>query len=284
MVPDKSWFTEVCDEGGTAFSLKVEERVHEEQSAYQKIEIYRTAKFGYLMVIDGFVMLSSRDNFLYHEMMSHPALFTHPDPRRVAIIGGGDCGTLREVLRHPGVETATQIEIDERVTRVSERYFPELCEANDDPRATLLFADGIRWMQEAADGALDVVIIDSTDPIGPAEGLFQAPFYRDCFRVLGEAGVLVQQTASPLFHQRLIRQVHAALREVGFHDVRALQFPQCVYPSGWWTATIATKKGDVEEFRSEAAAERNFATRYYNEEIHRAALAQPQFMIDGAAV
>ncbi len=277
----EQWFTEICEEGGSAFSLRIEERVHVERSEYQQIEIYRTGKFGYLMVIDGFVMLSSRDNFLYHEMMSHPALFTHPDPKRVVVIGGGDCGTLREVLRHPGVESVVQVEIDERVTRVSEQFFPELCEANGDPRARLVFDDGIRWMREMEAGSADVVIIDSTDPIGPAEGLFQAPFYRDCHRALGEQGVLVQQTESPLFHAGLMRSVHEALREVGFRDARVLHYPQCVYPSGWWTATVATKAESVGDFRDEAAANRSFKTRYYNETIHRAALAQPQFMIDG---
>lgn len=283
-IDPNQWFTEVCNEGGTAFSLKLVERLHDEQTPFQRIEVYATEHFGCLMVIDGFVMLSSRDNFFYHEMMAHPALFSHPDPRRVVVIGGGDCGTLREVLKHPGVETAVQVEIDERVTRVSERYFPELCEANGDPRARLLFDDGIRWMREADPDSADVIVIDSTDPIGPAEGLFQAPFYRDCFRVLGSDGVLVQQTESPLLHLKLIEAVHAALRETGFRDMRALPFPQCVYPSGWWTATVARKSGNVDEFRRDAAEHRPFPTRYYNAEIHQAALARPQFMIDGSAV
>jgi len=139
---DKNWFTELCDEAGSAFSLRIRAKLHEEQTPFQKIEIYETTDFGNLMVIDGFIMLSSRDNFLYHEMMSHPVLFTHPAPKRVLIIGGGDCGTLREVLRHPDVETVEQVDIDERVTRLSEIHFPELCEANDDPRAHLHFADG----------------------------------------------------------------------------------------------------------------------------------------------
>ena len=129
-----------------AFSIKVFARLHEEQTEYQHIEIYETEWFGNLMVIDGCIMLTARDNFIYHEMMSHPALYTHPDPRKVVIIGGGDCGTLREVLRHEGVRHALQVEIDERVTRLSEQYFPELCVANDDPRAEFFFGDGIRWM------------------------------------------------------------------------------------------------------------------------------------------
>lgn len=274
------WFTEVAKESGSAFSIEVEERLHSEQTEYQKIEIFKTEKFGNLMVIDGFIMLTSRDNFLYHEMMSHPAMFTHPNPKRVVIIGGGDCGTLREVLKHPGVESALQVEIDERVTRLSEQYFPELCDANSDPRAELLFDDGIRWMREAQSGSVDVIIIDSTDPIGPAEGLFQAPFYQDCHRVLGEQGVLALQSESPLYHMRLIKEIHATLRAVGFPECRTLPFPQCVYPSGWWSGTLAAKGRNIAGFRASEATERPFDTVYYNADVHRAALAQPQFMLD----
>ena len=163
----ENWFTEVCEEGGSAFSLHIKERLHSEKTAFQTIDIYRTSEFGNLMVIDGFVMLSARDNFFYHEMMSHPALFTHDDPGNIVIVGGGDCGTLREVLRHESVSHALQVEIDERVTRLSEQFFPELCEANEDARAEFLFGDGIKWMAEAQDGSVDVIIVDSTDPIGP---------------------------------------------------------------------------------------------------------------------
>ena len=124
---DDEWITEICKEGGSAFSLRGRAKVFEEQSAFQKVEVFDTTSYGKLMLIDGFTMVSTRDNFLYHEMLSHPVLFSHPAPKRVAIIGGGDCGTLREVLRHGDVESATQIDIDERVTRVAEQYFPELC-------------------------------------------------------------------------------------------------------------------------------------------------------------
>jgi len=169
MTLNEDWFTEICPESGSAFSLKLKEKLHEEQTPFQHIEIYETEHFGTLMVIDGFIMLSDYDNFFYHEMMSHPALFTHPGPEQVLIIGGGDCGTLREVLRHPEVKRVVQVEIDERVTRLAERYFPELCEANDDPRAELRFADGIQWVKEAPPGSIDLIIVDSTDPIGPAD-------------------------------------------------------------------------------------------------------------------
>ncbi|NCC27183.1 MAG: polyamine aminopropyltransferase, partial [Gammaproteobacteria bacterium] len=138
MLDPNTWFSEVAAADGAAFSLRIAEKRHAEQTPYQHIEIYATEGFGNLMVIDGCTMLSTRDNFLYHEMMSHPALFTHPDPKRVCIIGGGDCGTLREVLKHAGVEQAVQIDIDERVTRLAEIYFPELTSSNGDARAQLL--------------------------------------------------------------------------------------------------------------------------------------------------
>jgi spermidine synthase len=277
MLQENDWFTEIAEAAGSAFSLRIKGCVHQEQSPFQTIEVYETETFGHLMVIDGFTMLSTRENFLYHEMLSHPVLMTHPAPKRVAIIGGGDCGTLREVLRHPQIESAVQIDIDERVTRVAEQFFPELTESNNDPRATLLFDDGIRWMREAPEQSLDVIIIDSTDPVGPAEGLFTSAFYRDCHRALSPGGLLVQQSESPLYHLDIIRGIYADTREAGFQDHATLFFPQAIYPSGWWSATIVSRDQSIPPFREQDAAALPFSTLYYTAEIHRAALAQPAF-------
>ncbi len=272
---DQSWISEAVDATGTAFALKGE-RVHEEQTPYQKIEIFRTDTFGYLMTIDGCTMVSTRDNFLYHEMMSHPALNSHPNPETVVIVGGGDCGTLREVLKHPEVKAATQVEIDERVTRLSEQYFPELCDRNDDPRATLFFGDGIQWMKDVAPGSIDVIIIDSTDPVGPAEGLFGLKFYRDCIKALKPDGMLVQQSESPLLHLSLIQDMHAAMKQAGFAETTLLHFPQLIYPSGWWSGSIALKKaGSMVERLEQAEA---LDTQYYNREMHHACFALPNFV------
>jgi len=271
------WFTEVSKESGSAFSLQIEKKLHEEKTPYQTIAIYQTTHFGNLMVIDGCTMLSSRDNFLYHEMMSHPVLYTHPEPKNVVIIGGGDCGTLQQVLLHKGIEQAWQIDIDERVTRLSEQYFPELCTSNDDPRAQLLFIDGIQWMSERADNSVDVIIVDSTDPIGPAEGLFTEKFYRDCHRVLRRNGLMVQQSESPLVHMRILKSMYHAIGTAGFTDIRTLNFPQCIYPTGWWSATMACKDGAIQGFREQAVINKLFTTKYYNAAIHQAALAVPEF-------
>ena len=257
--------------------MKLKQKLHEEQTEYQSIAIYETEKFGNLMTIDGCTMVSTLDNFLYHEMMSHPALFIHPDPKNVVIIGGGDCGTLREVLRHPGVEKVWQIEIDRRVTELSQQYFPELCESNDDPRAELCFVDGIKWMQDASENSLDIVIVDSTDPVGPAEGLFTEKFYRDCKKALGDNGILVQQSESPLTQRDLIKAMRNAMKSAGFDNVETLNFPQCIYPTGWWSATMASVAVDLLSFREQDVLSKPFATTYYNEGIHRAALSPPEF-------
>jgi len=276
---NEGWFTEVFQDQGTAFSLKVRRKLHEEQSDFQKLEIYETETFGNLMVLDGCVMLTTRDNFLYHEMMTHPALFTHRDPRKVVIVGGGDCGTLREVLKHPGVEEAWQVEIDERVTRLSEKYFPELCESNNDPRANFFFGDGIQWIRDAEPGSIDLIIVDSTDPVGPAEGLFAVDFYRDCMLALRDGGIIVQQSESPLLHaETIIKDIHSDMRKAGFSHVQTLPFPQPVYPTGWWSCTLAGKDRPVRYFREDDAASRPFVTRYYNDDVHRGALAVPEFM------
>ena len=276
MIDEQHWFTETYPTNGSALSLRIKAKLHEEQTPFQKIAIYDTEWFGKLMVIDGCTMVSDRDNFLYHEMMTHTALYTHPDPKTVWIIGGGDCGSLREVLKHTEVQHAVQIEIDERVTRLAEQYFPDLCESNSDARAELLFIDGIQWVKDAPAGSVDIIIVDSTDPVGPAEGLFNQAFYRECLRCLRADGILVQQSESPLFHLSLLEAMHDTMRKAGFATTKTFFFPQFIYPSGWWSGTMAGK-GNLDFFREHAASTKPFATRYYNAGIHKAAFAQPEF-------
>jgi spermidine synthase len=277
MAKNADWFSELVDDIGTGFSLKIKRKLHEEQTPYQKLEIYDTETFGKLMVLDGCTMVSTRDNFLYHEMMVHPVLFCHPAPKNVVIIGGGDCGTLREVLKHKPVQNAWQIEIDERVTRNAEKYFPELCTSNSDPRAHLVFEDGIAWIENARPGSLDVIIVDSTDPVGPAEGLFREPFFRACHKALGPDGLLVQQSESPLVHaEKIIYPLHRAMRAAGFADTRTISFPMPLYPTGWWSATMAGKKA-IGFVREQEARKLPFATEYYTADIQNGAFAQPAF-------
>lgn len=278
---NNNWFSEECTESGSAFSLNIDEKLHEEQTPYQKIEIYSTKGFGKLMVIDGFVMLTERDNFIYHEMLTHPALFSHPNPENIVIIGGGDCGTLTEVVKHSCVKNITQVEIDQRVTDLSYEYFPELCEQNDDPRVELIFNDAIEWVKNAKSKSIDLIIVDSTDPIGPAEGLFSTPFYKDCMRVLKADGLVVQQSESPLIHlESIILPMHNCMQQAGFKKTQLLHFPVASYPTGWWTATVASKNKKIKFAREEESKFLNFATQYYNHAVHLACFASPQFISD----
>ncbi|MDH3607689.1 MAG: polyamine aminopropyltransferase [Gammaproteobacteria bacterium] len=276
---NNKWFTEECAEAGTAFSLEIHEKLHEEQTPFQKIEIYATKSFGKLMVIDGFVMLTERDNFIYHEMMSHPALFSHTKPCNAVIVGGGDCGTLLEVAKHDCVKKITQVEIDHRVTDLSLEYFPKLCTANRDPRVNLVFDDAIKWVKNAPIDSIDLIIVDSTDPVGPAKGLFSTPFYKDCFRALKTDGLLVQQSESPLIHlESLIKPMHNSMQQAGFRNTQLLNFPQPVYPTGWWSATLANKQNSVNFSREQDSKSLQFETQYYNHAIHLACFASPQFV------
>ncbi len=277
---DKDWYTERSDELGYGLTLKVKEKLHEEQSPYQLIEVYETETFGRLLTLDGLVMLTDRDNFIYHEMMSHPLLFTHDKPQDVAIVGGGDCGVLKEVLRHDTVQQAIQVELDERVTRVCEEYFPALCEANDDPRASLLFTDAVKWVAEREPDSLDIIIMDTTDPVGQATRLFSTEFYANCHRALRDGGLVVAQSESPLLHKHLITDLQQVMRDAGFDDVQSMGFPQCTYPSGWWSATMAAKGRDLNRFRETDVEQRGFSTHYYNRGIHTGSRALPQFMFD----
>lgn len=279
MALDASWFSEIHGAAGTAFSLKLGELLHSEQTPYQQIDIYDTETFGKLMVIDGCTMVSSRDNFIYHEVMAHAPLFSHPDPRTVVIIGGGDCGTLREVLKHPGVERVVQVEIDERVTRLSEQYFPELCTANGDSRAEFYFGDGIAWMADAEAGSVDVVIVDSTDPVGPAEGLFNRSFYSQVRRVLSDQGLMAQQSESPFLHLSILVAMHEEMRAAGFGQTQLLNFPQPLYPSGWWSATLALKQSGQSP-RLATVDPQALQTRYYSAATHQAGLALAPFIAD----
>jgi spermidine synthase len=178
-----------------------------------------------------------------------------------------------------------QCDIDEQVTRMAEKWFPELCESNDDPRAQLLFDDGVAYMRDCAPGSVDVVIVDSTDPVGPAEGLFNKAFYESCFRALKDDGILVQQSESPLALLDLIRQMRGEMAKAGFARFATLPFPQPCYPTGWWSCTLARKPGagDGFDFREADARGKSFPTRYYSAGVHQGALATPPFVAHALA-
>lgn len=275
----ENWYTEKFTAEGSSFGLRVTQTLHQEQSDFQRIEFFKTSHFGNLLVLDGCIMLTEKDNFIYHEMMSHPALFSHPSPAHVAIIGGGDCGTLKEVLKHKEVEKVVQVEIDRRVTELCQQYFPQLCESNSDSRAEFYFGDGINWIKNHSRATLDLLIIDSTDPVGPAAGLFSREFYGACFAALKPGGLMILQSESPLYHsQTIIREMKIKLQDSGFENITTRLFPQPVYPSGWWSCTACFKNHPEQMNDHSMKRGKHFATDYYNAEIHSASQALPEFM------
>jgi spermidine synthase len=255
------WFTEE-NMGAARTGLRVRALLHEEQSEYQRIAVYDTAFFGKLLTIDDVIMLTERDEFVYHEMLIHVPLCAVPDPKQVLIIGGGDCGTLREALKHPGVERVVQCDIDERVTRVSEAHFPWVREAAGDPRAELIFDDGVRYIEEHRN-TFDVIAIDSTDPVDHAAGLFRREFYGKVAAALRPGGVMTAQTESPHWEAHTVGAIYAEQRAAFTHATAYASWIP-TYPSGW-------------HFDEERAERLEPQCDYYNRALHRAAFALPTF-------
>jgi len=258
--------------------LRVREIVHREQSPYQEILVVDTDEWGRLLALDDVIQTSEVTEFIYHEMIAHVGLFAHPNPERVLVVGGGDGGTIREVVKHPTVREAVLAEIDAAVVEAARRYLPSLSSGFDDPRCRIEIGDGIAHVAASPD-TYDVIIVDSTDPVGPAVGLFTEDFYRSAYRALREGGVLVAQTESAFYNTDLIRSVQQALRDI-FPWSGMYWFAVADYPGGFWTIAIASKAGDPRRVPAERYGQRQFetfATRYYTPEVHEAAFVLPPF-------
>ncbi|MBM4445832.1 MAG: polyamine aminopropyltransferase [Chloroflexi bacterium] len=235
------------------------------KSKYQEIQVFESPDFGKMLVLDGVVQLTERDEFFYHEMLAHVILHAHPNPRTVLIIGGGDGGTLREVLKHNSVERVQLVEIDRQVIETSKRFFHELAGGFSDPRVHVKCTDGTRYVRQAR-GPFDVVIVDSTDPVGYGKRLFIDQFFADILSILNETGMFVIQTESLHFHRKFVADVQIRLGRL-FKIVELYCVSLATYPGNWWTFSIASTKYPV------AAQNRKqeVITKYYDEEIHKKA-------------
>ena len=233
------------------------------KSPYQEILVFENPFFGKVLVLDGVVQLTEKDEFIYHEMLAHVPLMAHPNPKKVLIIGGGDGGTLREVLKHSSVEEAVLVDIDKEVIETSKRFFPNLSKAFDDPRAIVVNEDGFKYLQDY-ENEFDVIIVDSTDPVGYAYALTTEEFFKMVFRALKEDGIYVGQSESIHYHLDIVRKFQNNLRAVfPIVDLYTAVIP--TYAGYWWTFSIASKKYNVREPKRE----KNFETRYYSEGVHK---------------
>jgi len=269
---DDRWFTEAQTEG-VRLGLRLGREILARRTPYQDLLLAETTELGKLLALDGRIMLTERDEAFYHEMLVHPALFGHRDPRRVLIIGGGDGGTLREVLRHREVEEAVLVEIDEEVVQGCEQFLESVHRGSfHDPRTKLVFKPGQDFVKEAY-FEYDVIIVDSSDPVGPNLPLFREAFFRDCKKALRQGGMFVCQSGSPFYYPEELEEVYGELGKVFGRIGVYLGFVP-TYPSGLWSFCIA---GDG-ELPLEPLREPNFPTRYYTPDVHRAAFVLPRFV------
>jgi len=277
------WYTEKHSEN-VGITMKVTETLFSGKSEFQQLDIVQTLEYGKMMLLDGLVMVTERDEFVYHDMIAHPALFTHPDPKKVLVIGGGDGGSIREIMKHPGVEQAILCEIDGLVIEKSIELLPSMaCEIDgSNPRVKLHVDDGLAYIRDHQN-EFDIILVDSTDPIGPAVGLFEEDFYRLVHGALKEDGIMVAQSESPFYHADIQKAMYGNLRNV-FPIVEMYQAFIPTYPSGLWSFAFASKKyHPVNDFDQQRAANRGFHTRYYNEQLHLGAFMLPTFARENIA-
>jgi spermidine synthase len=264
------WYTEkqTPDLGITCL---VTETLCHFKTPFQDLAVIDTVQFGRMLVLDGMVQTTEKDEFVYHEMISHIAMQSHPNPQHVLVIGGGDGGAIRELLKYATVETATLVEIDEAVVEMSKKYLPTISVGLADPRVTVLVEDGIEHVRQSV-GKYDVILVDSTEPVGPAVGLFAEEFYTNIYRALKKDGIFVAQTESPFFNSDLIRNAYARVGRV-FPLAKLYLASIPTYPSGLWSFTVGSKCYDPEESK-----EKKVQTKYYNQQIHRGAFCLPNFV------
>lgn len=268
---------------GYGQSFQIDEVLFEQQTDSWHLIIFRNPKFGTVMALDGIIQTTEKDEFVYHEMLTHVPLFAHGNARKVLIIGGGDGGILREVLRHPEVEQVTQVEIDQAVIEMCKTYLPNHSQgAFDDPRANIVIADGIEYVQQCQD-KYDVIISDCTDPVGPGEVLFSSAFYEGCKRCLNDGGVFVAQNGVAYMQVEEVvttrRRLSPYFADQGFYCAAVPTYVGGVMTLAWGSDDVSLRSQPREVIEQRFAAA-GFKTRYYNPAVHCGSFALPQFVID----
>lgn len=271
------WYTEEHTEN-VRFSMKVKQHLYSGKSEFQQIDVLETEEFGRVLVLDGYVMLTEKDEFIYHDMIVHIPMAANADIKNVLVIGAGDGGTVRELVRYSNVESIEVVEIDETVVDVCKRLIPSTASSFGDDRVKLFFRDGLKYVREK-ENEYDLIIVDSTDPFGPGEGLFTREFYGNCYKALKKDGILVNQHESPFYDNDALAMQRA-------HRRIAAVFPICcvyqahipTYPSGHWLFGYASKGIAPINENLDKWNELKLDTKYYNTQLHRGAFALPNYV------
>ncbi|NLL53382.1 MAG: polyamine aminopropyltransferase [Peptococcaceae bacterium] len=271
------WYTEQHTEY-VRFSIKVDKHLYSGQSEYQRIDVFEAKEFGTFFTLDGLMMVTEKDEFIYHDMIVHVPMATNLGIKKVLVIGAGDGGTIRELTRYQTIETIDMVEIDKMVVEVCRKYLPQTACRLDDPRVNIFYEDGLRFIR-AKENYYDLIIVDSTDPFGPGEGLFTKEFYGSCYKALKQDGILVNQHENPYYeiYASSMQRAHQRIMEF-FPICRVYQAHIPTYPSGHWLFGFASKKFDPLNLDEKAWHSLGLKTKYYNTDIHKGSFALPTYV------
>ena len=272
------WYTEEHTKN-VRFSIKVDKQLVSVKSDFQRIDIFESQEFGRFLTLDGFMMLTEKDEFIYHEMITHVPMAVNPKAKKILVIGAGDGGTVRELVKYEHIKRIDMVEIDKMVVDVCREYLPKTANKLDDERVHIYYEDGLKFVRSKTN-EYDIVIVDSTDPFGPGEDLFTREFYGNCFNALKDDGILVNQHESPYYEAdaKATARANKQLRAVfPFATVYQLHIP--TYPSGHWLFGFASKKyNPVKDLKDDEWNKFGIKNRYYNTELHKGAFALPNYV------
>lgn len=272
------WFSEYHTKN-VRFSIKVDKQLYSAKSEFQRIDVFHSKEFGNFLTLDGYMMLTQKDEFIYHEMLVHTPMAVHPNPKNILLIGAGDGGAARELARYPTIENIDIVEIDEQVVTVCKEYMPQTACGFNDSRIHLYFQDGLKYIRKC-ENQYDLILVDSTDPFGPGEGLFTKEFYGNCFKALKKDGIMVNQHESPFYKEDAVAMQRAHKRIVeSFPISMVYQAHIPTYPSGHWLFGFASKKyHPVRDLKEEQWNLLGIDTKYYNTKLHVGSFALPNYV------
>ena len=272
------WFSE-RHTPNVKFSIRVDRQLYCGQSEFQRIDVFESKEFGRFLTLDGYMMLTDKDEFIYHEMITHVPMAVHPTVRKVLVIGAGDGGVIRELTRYPSIDHIDLVEIDPLVLEVCRKYLPQTSCRLDDERVHIRFEDGLKYIR-TRENEYDLIIVDSTDPFGPGEGLFTKEFYGNCFKALRDDGIMVNQHESPFYEEDAAAMQRAHKRIVdSFPISRVYQAHIPTYPSGHWLFGFASKQyHPVHDLQAVTWNLLGLSTRYYTTRLHTGAFALPAYV------
>jgi spermidine synthase len=272
------WFSEKHTKN-CKFSIKVDKQLYTTQSEFQRIDVFESKEFGRFLTLDGYMMLTEKDEFIYHEMITHVPMAVHPNVKNVLVIGAGDGGVARELTRYSTIENIDIVEIDEMVVEVCKKFLPTTACGFNDSRVNLIYQDGLKYIRKR-ENEYDLIIVDSTDPFGPGEGLFTKEFYGNCFKTLKDDGIMVNQHESPFYEEDAVAMQRAHKRIVeSFNISRVYQAHIPTYPSGHWLFGFASKKyHPVGDLKAKEWDQLALKTKYYNTNLHKGAFYLPNYV------